>query len=213
MRLLLIVLTVFIVGCNGKKKYHDIVENKITQDTPNAIADILEFQKELNEEYKDPETSPLYDKDRVNFESLDFFAPDTTYRVMARFERTPDALPFFMPTTTNRKSKEVVFGILYFKLLGDDYQLEVYQNSQLKLRSGFKDYLFLPFLDETNGKETYSGGRYIDLRIPDGDSILLDFNKAYNPYCAYNKKYSCPVVPKVNTLNVSIKAGVKAFKK
>jgi uncharacterized protein (DUF1684 family) len=66
-------------------------------------------------------------------------------------------------------------------------------------------------LDDTNGAETYAGGRYIDLAIPGGDSIVIDFNRAYNPYCAYNKKYSCPLVPKVNTLTTEIRAGVKAF--
>ena len=75
----------------------------------------------------------------------------------------------------------------------------------------FKDYLFLPFKDDTNGVETYGGGRYMDVRIStvkDG-KIILNFNKAYNPYCAYNKEYVCPLVPKDNILNISIKAGEK----
>ena len=76
----------------------------------------------------------------------------------------------------------------------------------------FVDYLFLPFTDLTNGEATYAGGRYIDLAIPDGDTLIIDFNKSYNPYCAYNKKYSCPIVPKVNHLEIDINAGVKAFK-
>ena len=75
----------------------------------------------------------------------------------------------------------------------------------------YRDYLFLPFTDNTNGEQTYTGGRYIDLSIPDGDTIVVDFNKAYNPYCAYNKKYSCPIVPSVNNLDTEIRAGVKAF--
>ena len=78
---------------------------------------------------------------------------------------------------------------------------------------GFKDYLFLPFMDDTNGEQTYAGGRYIDLRIPEGNTLKIDFNKAYNPYCAYNEKYSCPIVPRENYLDVAVKAGVKVFKK
>ena len=74
------------------------------------------------------------------------------------------------------------------------------------------DYLFLPFLDLTNGKTTYSGGRYIDLRIPEGDTIIIDFNKAFNPYCAYSHHYSCPVVPSENYLDFEVRAGVKKFK-
>jgi uncharacterized protein (DUF1684 family) len=79
--------------------------------------------------------------------------------------------------------------------------------------SDYRDYLFLPFIDQTNGEETYGGGRYVDLRIPEGDTLIIDFNKAYNPYCAYNKKYSCPLVPAVNELKTSVTAGVKAFRK
>ncbi|MBT8263883.1 MAG: DUF1684 domain-containing protein, partial [Muriicola sp.] len=152
------------------------------------------------------------DRYRKDFEGLSFFDPDTTYQVLAKFVRTPEALPFLMPTNTERKSEEVVFGIVYFELNGRRFQLEVYQTIELKNEEGFEDYLFLPFTDATNAKETYSGGRYIDLRIPAGDTLLIDFNKAYNPYCAYNKKYSCPLVPKGNNLEIEVLAGVKAFK-
>jgi len=75
----------------------------------------------------------------------------------------------------------------------------------------YRDYLFLPFTDLTNGEQTYMGGRYLDLSIPEGDTIVLDFNRAYNPYCVYNKKYSCPLVPPVNALNTKISAGIKDF--
>ncbi|MFD2605609.1 DUF1684 domain-containing protein [Euzebyella marina] len=173
--------------------------------------EILKFQQELNKEFKNPETSPLPDRYRKNFESLKFFEPDTAYVVEAQFLRTPEALPFLMPTTTDRKSKEVVYGIAHFNLNGQKWQLEIYQNEELMLEEGYEDYLFLPFTDLTNGKETYTGGRYIDLRIPLGDKITIDFNKAYNPYCAYNKKYSCPIVPSVNALETRVVAGVMAF--
>jgi len=208
----LVILAVFFsTGCKEKKKYHDAAKDKVVAAPTDALADILEFQKELNEEYKDPETSPLPDRYRKNFETLDFFAPDTNYVVEAKFERTPKSLPFLMPTTTDRKSKEVVYGIAHFELNGKKRQLEVYQNEELMQQEKYRDYLFLPFTDDTNDKETYTGGRYIDLRIPEGDVIRIDFNKAYNPYCAYNKKYSCPIVPSVNAIDTEVRAGVKAF--
>jgi uncharacterized protein (DUF1684 family) len=178
-----------------------------------TLKDILNFQSKLNDEFKNPETSPLPDRYRKEFESLDFFQPDTSYVVRAKFVLTPEALPFLMPTTTDRKSEEVVYGIAHFKLNGKEHQLEIYQNRKLMLDEEFKDYLFLPFSDHTNGKESYAGGRYIDLSIPKTDSIVIDFNKAYNPYCTYNKKFSCPIVPSVNALDISILAGVKDFKK
>ena len=207
-----LVLMVSIGGCKEEKRYHDEKKEKIVAST-DVIADILTFQKELNEEYRDPETSPLPDRYKKDFEALDFFDIDTAYSVMAKLSRTPNALPFSMPTTGERTSEEVVFGILTFTLEGKEYELEVYQDQNLMLEEEYVDYLFLPFMDTTNGEETYGGGRYMDLRIPEGDSIRVDFNKAYNPYCAYNKKYSCPIVPKVNSLPIPIRAGVKAFKK
>jgi len=201
------------VSCKQKKKYHDVAEEKIAAIQTDATADILKFQKELNEEFKNPETSPLSDTYRKDFEELDFFAPDTSYVVKAKLVRTPEAIPFLMPTNTDRKSEEVVYGIAYFRLNGEVRQLEIYQNKELMLEEEYVDYLFLPFTDLTNTEETYGGGRYIDLRIPKTDEIIIDFNRAYNPYCAYNKKYSCPLVPAVNHLNTKVLAGVKDFKK
>jgi len=172
-----------------------------------------EFQKEINAEYKDASTSPLKDKDRKNFKGLAFFKLDSAYVVKARFERTPEETPFQMKTTTDRLPIYVKYGIVTFNLKGNAYRLNVYQNQDLMKKEGFEDYLFLPFLDDTNGEESYGGGRYIDLGIPEGDEVVIDFNKAYNPYCAYNEKYSCPIVPRENYLDLKVEAGVKAFQK
>ncbi|TMM53160.1 DUF1684 domain-containing protein [Maribacter algarum] len=201
-----------LMACKQKKKYHDVAEKEMALIQTDATADILNFQRELNESFKNPETSPLPDRLRKNFESLDFFLPDTSYVIEARLLRTPDAIPFMMPTTTGEKSEEVVYGIAHFTLNGDARQLEIYQNKELMLDAEYVDYLFLPFTDMTNEEETYGGGRYIDLRIPEGDTIIIDFNRAYNPYCAYNKKYSCPIVPSVNHLETKVMAGVKDFR-
>ena len=210
---LLFSLLLFGTGCKEKKKYHDKAQKEIVVGNSKALADIAEFQANLNAEFKDPEKSPLPDRFRKDFESLDFFPADTTYSIEARFVRTPDALPFLMATTTDRKSKEVVYGVAHFSLNGKEHQLEVYQSEELILEEGYEDYLFLPFTDLTNGEETYGGGRYLDLKIPTGNTILLDFNRAYNPYCVYNKKFSCPLVPNVNYLDIEIRAGVKDFEK
>ncbi|MBT2162154.1 DUF1684 domain-containing protein [Zobellia barbeyronii] len=211
MRILVLVFFLTVLGCKTDKKYHDAPEEKVVVVETDALQAILDHQEKLNKEFKDPETSPLPDRYRKNFEVLDFFAPDTNYVVTAKFVRTPEALPFLMPSTTGDSSEETVYGIAHFTLNGKNRQLEVYQNKELMQQEKFRDYLFLPFTDDTNGVETYTGGRYIDLSIPDGDTIVIDFNKAYNPYCAYNKKFSCPVVPSVNNLDTEILAGVKAF--
>lgn len=178
-----------------------------------AIIGDTEFQKEINADYKDASKSPLKEKDRKNFDGLDFFKFDSTYVVKAKLKRTQNSKWFKMKTTTDRISQERVYGILHFEIKGKLHQLEIYQGKDLMQEVGYEDYLFLPFLDETNGLESYGGGRYIDARIPEGDTIIIDFNKAYNPYCAYNDKYSCPIVPRKNYLKTRVEAGVKVFEK
>ncbi len=170
-----------------------------------------EYQEELNLSFADSLHSPLTNEDRLHFEGLDFFPIDEKYIVKAKFVKLKKQKPFDMPTTTARKPKYIKYGELHFTIDSKDLVLTVYKNINLSKRKGFKDYLFLPFLDETNGNETYGGGRFLDMRIPKSDEVIIDFNKAYNPYCAYNPEYSCPIVPLENELAVEIKAGVKKF--
>lgn len=172
-----------------------------------------DWQREQNADFKDASKSPLKAKDRKSFKTLDFFPVDSTFSVKATLKRTPDSDWFLMQTTTDRVSNKRIYGMLEFILNGKNYELAVYQGQDLMTQKGFEDYLFLPFMDNTNGETTYGGGRYLDLRIPEGNSLQIDFNKAYNPYCAYNEKYSCPIVPRDNYLDMEVKAGVKAFKK
>jgi len=211
MRCIFVLLIAFSISCKSDKKYHDAEAQKIAKSPTNLLAGIASFQNKLNEEFKNPETSPLPDRYRKNFETLAFFVADTNLIVQARLARTPNALPFDMPTTTERMSREVVYAVAHFELNGKPQQLEIYQNKDLIQEDGFEDYLFLPFTDLTNGASSYEGGRFIDLKIPENETILIDFNRAYNPYCAYNKKYSCPIVPSVNALDFRVEAGVKAF--
>ena len=173
---------------------------------------VEEFQRDMNEKFSDPERTPLSKDDLAEFKKLDFFEIDSTFQVKANFLRTPAEAPFRMQTTTNRKPVYVKYGELYFNIKGKDFKLDVFQNQELISDPEYYNYLFLPFTDLTNGETTYSGGRYLDLRMPEGDSIFLNFNKAYNPYCAYNGKFSCPIVPVENNLEIAVPAGVKDFK-
>ena len=165
-----------------------------------------EFQTSLNALFKDASRSPLKPENLKTFKGLSFFPVDSSFVVVAKLKRTNTSNFFEMKTSTTRLSKERVFGILSFKIKGLDYSLKVYQSESSVLESS--DYLFLPYLDATNGLTTYGGGRYIDLTIPDGDHIWLDFNKSYNPYCVYNARYSCPIVPRENFLPIKVEAGV-----
>jgi uncharacterized protein (DUF1684 family) len=200
-------------SCRDSRRYHDELPAPVEAGTGDARAEALAFQASMNQMFRDPETSPLPDRYRKDFQNLEFFDPDSLYRVKALYVRTPESKPFLMPTTTDRQSREVRHGIAFFSLNGKAYELEVYRSAEPEEDKQDEKALFLPFLDNTNGESTYAGGRYIDLKIPTGDSLIIDFNKAYNPYCAYNKKYSCPIVPRVNFLDTEVRAGVKAYRK
>ena len=176
------------------------------------VKDSQKFQQKLNKEFANKEESPLTEEGFKTFKSLDFFPIDTTYIVVAKLKFIKNSKSFGMKTTTDRLPVYKLYAIATFKIKGVEYNLEIYQNQKLILTTDFEDYLFLPFTDKTNGESTYGGGRYLDLKIPDGDTTIIDFNKAFNPYCAYNHKYSCPIPPKANQLNVEINAGVKAYK-
>ena len=175
------------------------------------VSAVAKFQTELNEEYADAKKSPLTAEDLAVFKTLDFYPIDEKFFVVAKFLRTQKEKTFEMETSTDRKPLYVKYGELAFSIDGRDFKLNVYKNIELSKKKEYKDYLFLPFSDLTSGKESYIGGKYIDLRIPKGDTIVIDFNTSYNPYCAYNHKYSCPKVPLENDLDIEIKAGVKKF--
>jgi len=170
-----------------------------------------EFQDTINKEYANKDESPLMEEDLKSFKGLDFYPINEKYIVTAKFVRTANEKNFKMKMTGTRTPEYVKYGELHFQLDGKDFKLNVYQNIELMKKEGYADYLFLPFSDLTCGKESYIGGRYIDMRIPNADAAIIDFNKAYNPYCAYNHKYSCPIVPLDNNLKIEILAGVKKF--
>jgi hypothetical protein len=169
------------------------------------------FQTELNQSYADSLKSPLTKEDLNHFKGLDFFPINEKYIVEATFVRTKKEKPFGMKTTTSRTPLYKKYGELLFSIDGKEFKLNVYQNIDLIKKPGYDDYLFLPFSDLTCGKESYIGGRYVDVRIQKGTIWTIDFNKAYNPYCAYNYEYSCPIVPLENDLDIEILAGVKKF--
>jgi uncharacterized protein (DUF1684 family) len=172
---------------------------------------VEKFQKDLNAEYADAKRSPLMTEDFAQFKYLDFYPINEKDFVVAQFIRTKDEKPFGMPTSTARKPVYVKYGEARFQMEGKEFKLNIYRNIEFSKKEEYKDDLFLPFSDLSSGKESYIGGKYIDLKIPKGDSIVIDFNLSYNPYCAYNHKYSCPKVPLENDLNIEIKAGVKKF--
>lgn len=170
---------------------------------------IKKFQKELNAEYLNPKESPLRGDNLTNFKKHPFFPANLKYRVTANFVKTENPVPFELPTSSGKFKQYQEYGKADFEIDGKKYTLTIYQSLDLMKIEQYKDHLFLPFRDETNGKETYGGGKYMDLKIPNGNMIVLDFNLSYQPYCAYNAfDYNCPIVPEENKLPVRIEAGV-----
>ena len=173
------------------------------------IASIEKFQKELNTEYLNPKETPLRGDNLKNFKKHPFFPINLKYRVTAKFVKTENPVPFELPTSSGKFKQYQEYGKATFELDGKSLTLTLYQSLDLMKMEKYKDHLFLPFRDETNEKETYGGGKYMDLKIPAGKEIVLDFNQSYQPFCAYNAfDYNCPIVPEENKLPIRIEAGV-----
>lgn len=151
-------------------------------------------------------------KDKMYFR---FFPANKKYRVTAGFSKIFDTTGFIMKTSGTVDKKFFRYGLLTFMLHNKVLHLTVYQNSSLLSNEEYKNYLFIPFTDHTSGEESYGGGKYLDITIDEikNNRLILDFNKAYNPYCVYAKGYNCPIPPRENDLQVTIKAGEKNFLK
>ena len=149
-------------------------------------------------------------------EFISFFPINEKFRMTCRFERTMNSPWFRMESSGPIKKNYRVYGIIHFTINDTAVTLNIYQSQDLMTTKEYKDHLFIPFTDATSGEETYESGRYIDLEIEDinNDKLLIDFNKAYNPYCAYvSGKYNCPIPPAENRLIVAIRAGERSFGK
>ncbi len=183
----------------------------VTAQSDEDIADSRAAQVALNEEFTNPETTILEPGDFKEFNGLEFYPISKKFIITAKFVRTPNEKPFLMPTTSARRPEYVKYGEAHFSIDGKNFVLSLFKSTQPYDEPGYEDYLFLPFTDLTSGDGSYGGGRFLDQRIPEGDTMLIDFNKAYNPYCAYSARFSCPIPPKENDLAIRIEAGVKAF--
>ena len=174
-----------------------------------VLNDINRFQQELLHEYSTDSLSPLSADAKKEFKGIHFFPVDTAFIVKAVFVRTKGEKIFEMPTSGSVTKKYVKYGEAHFTINDKPYKLNVYQSISLAKQRQYRNYLFIPFRDATSGKETYGGGRYIDLTIPQNDTMIINFNKAYHPYCAYTEGYNCPIPPRENYIPVKIEAGVK----
>lgn len=158
------------------------------------------------------DASPFSLEQRRTFTGLNYFPPDIKLCIEAELVKDDEPETIIMKTSTDRAPAYVKYGVVNFKIDTFNLTLAVYQNKKMLDLSTDQNHLFVPFKDGTSGNETYGGGRYIDCEIPEeGNILILDFNKTYNPYCAYDPKYSCVIPPEENRLPVRIEAGEKKF--
>lgn len=171
---------------------------------------IDKHRESYKQDFVKDDHSPLKENDLAD---LHFYPADSTYKVLATVETLKNEKVFKMPTFDGTSKEFYRYAKISFNLNGLPTSMTLYKSVALSNNPVYKDLLFLPFTDETNNKETYGGGRYIDLsskEFKDG-KIEVDFNKAYNPYCAYSDGYRCPVPPEENDLQLEVKAGEKLF--
>jgi uncharacterized protein (DUF1684 family) len=169
---------------------------------------ITDFQIEQDEFFKSKKTTPLTKKERKHFEGHAFFPIDLNYVVEAKLQRFEEEDTVYMMTSSQNKKAYVPYATATFTLNDTLCSLIVYQSIRLREIDEYKDYLFIPFRDATSGEDSYGGGRYIDLKVTEEDRITINFNLAYNPYCAYTTGYNCTIPPAENTLNVEVRAGL-----
>jgi len=193
-RLTLFLLTLHISGLafSQKKSYKDSLQDFIT--------DYVETHGVVKADNK---------------KNLQFYPINEKFRFNCRFEKIENSPWIMMETSGLVKKSHRIYGKVYFTLNDTVVTLCVYQSQDLMKVNQLKDYLFIPFMDATTGEETYESGRYFDFSIHDikENRLVVDFNKAYNPYCAYTAGYNCPVPPKENRINVAILAGEKKYLK
>lgn len=173
-----------------------------------ALAEITAFQAELKDHWENPETTPLHEEEKESFQGIHFFPIDLNYTVNAKFKPMKNGRTLPFPTSANKIKHYKEYGTAHFKLNGKNHVLTIYASDPPI--EGYETSLFLPFMDDTNAETTYGGGRYLDFEISDiqNGRLIIDFNQAYNPYCAYSNHYNCPIPPVNNFIETEVKAGV-----
>lgn len=199
MRYILLLIIAGFISCAGVK------ERRQFQSSFEA------YQKSYKEGFLTNPRSPLGERD---LDSLDFNPPDVTWKIICKCREASGAQPFDMPTYSGVTRRYILYAVADCQRGGQSFSLSLYQNIHPPVNPLYKNQLFLPFKDETNGDSTYGGGRYINLLVSDisKGALTIDFNRSYNPWCAYSGGYNCPVPPKENHLEFEVTAGERLFR-
>ena len=167
---------------------------------------LARFRAEKDEFFRADEESPIAHEERPSFSGLKYFDPDPSLRFETRLQRYPNPASVMM--TTSKGTRQLFNRVGYFVILldGKEVRVQAYQSAERDEPS-----IFVPFRDSTSGKESYGAARYLDLEVEHGDEYAVDFNYAYNPYCAYSEDYVCPLPPQENWLGAPIRAGERKY--
>jgi len=168
---------------------------------------LKDFRERKDRFFREDSRSPIKETGRKGFKGLVYYPIDLRYAMTGSIEKypiEPKPIHAILPTNKEMGKKYVKYGRFKFELDGEEYVLRIY-------RPLARDDLFLPFKDKTSGRETYEKGRYLYIEPMPGGKVLIDFNRAYNPFCQYNEKYVCPFAPEENALDIAIRAGEKRF--
>jgi uncharacterized protein len=168
------------------------------------MSELQDFRREKDEFFAHDRQSPLTTQQKRDFHGLNYFPENPDLRLEVKAEELPVKDRVEMQTSTGDVQVYQRHSRFHFNVDGQEAELAIYESD-----SGF----FLPFVDALAGKETYPAGRYLEPEPLPGGRFLVDFNVAYNPYCAYNEHWSCPLTPFENRVKVPIRAGEKIFDK
>lgn len=214
----IVLILIVLASCSEDAPSYDVNDVAAGTDTmvieapqnPDSIyiAEIQALRDEKDIEYADTATSPLNPDSIATFTGLNYYPIEPFFCITAPFTRESGE-PFMMPTSSGMLKEFQQYGYAVFELEAQPCTLYAYQNLKVIQDTAHADYLFIPFNDMTNGGMTYGGGRYIETVLPEGDSIVLDFNQCFNPYCHYGDGWNCPIPPDENDLPVYIFAGEK----
>ena len=174
---------------------------------------VIAFQDSLNELQRNTNTTQLLEEDRASFQGLNFFPINSDFVIEATLELEHDPHIFKLTYSNDPNVPQYMsYGTVHFTLKAHEYALHVYQNVEWMSDSSRKNFIFLPFKDWTNGPQSYGGGRFIWLCLPDeGNTVTIDFNKSFNPPCAYNYYMACPLIPESNQIETEVLAGIMTY--
>jgi uncharacterized protein (DUF1684 family) len=174
-----------------------------------AYAETLQKEREDKDNFMKTSAESPFSKDKEGFTGLKYYAPNSKFRIVADLTPVQDKTVHVLTTNDGKEQRYIEYAYVEFDLDNSHNKLLVLEGIDI---GPVRGQLFLAFGDNTSARDTYGGGRYLDVaKVPGSKTMLLDFNKAYNPYCAYAGDYSCPLPPRENLLEMTINAGEKKY--